>query len=314
MSLKDKLKALKPKPIKHKKLTEKTDGLINGIEYKHTRFKVLYAVMIFILIVASLTALIPVAWLFLAGFKNADEVFKAPFTFFPQSFDLGKIVEVWKTVKFGKYFLNTFIIMLGSVFCAVVFNGLLAYAVSILKPAGHKIVYGLIMGSYMIPAVASLVPLYANIVSLNLEGYAIFIPLCLLYGANSYYFMMFKNYFDTIPRALLESAKIDGAGSLRIFFNIVLPLSKPIVGVVAIFAMTASWADFLLPYLLLQDENLHTVMVKIYNLKTSMSTMMDFGIDKYLLSLTITIIPQIFVFAVFQKQITGTNAQSGIKG
>lgn len=296
------------------KLRDKREGLINSIEYRKPRFKWLYALIIFLLITACLCALIPIAWLFFAGFKNADEVFKAPFTFFPSSFNLAKVVEVWKTVGFGKYFLNTLIVMAGSVLCAVVFNGLLAYAVSIVKPLGHKLVYALIMGSYMIPAVASLVPLYSNIVHLGLKGYAIFVPLCLLYGANAYYFMMFKNYFDTIPKALFEAAKIDGAGPLRMFFNIVLPLSKPIVGVVSIFAMTASWADFLLPYLLLQDDKLYTVMIKVYNLKMQMSQMMDFGMDKYLMALMITIIPQIFIFAIFQKQITGTNAQSGVKG
>ena len=297
-----------------KKLTDKRDGLINGMEYRHLRFKVLYVVIIFLLVTACLAALIPIAWLFFAGFKDASEVFKAPFRFFPQSFDLGKIVEVWKTVGFAKYFLNTLVVMLGAVLCAVVFNGLLAYAVSVVKPLGHKLVYNLILASYMIPAVASLVPLYGNIVSLGLKSYALYVPLCLLYGANAYYFMMFKNYFDTIPRALFEAAKIDGANSLQIFFRVVLPLSKPIVGVVSIFAMTASWADFLLPYLLLQDDQLCTVMVKLFNLKSTMSQMMNFGIDKYLMALTISILPQIFVFAIFQKQITGTNANSGVKG
>lgn len=296
------------------RLKNKTEGLIVGMEYRHSRFKVLYALMIFLLIVACLTALIPVMWLFLAGFKDADEVFKAPFTFFPESIDLGKVVEVWNTVGFGKYFLNTFIIMVGSVVCAVFFNGLLAYAVSIVKPLGHKLVYNLIMASYMIPAVASLVPLYSNIISLGLDGYAVFVPLCLLYGANAYYFMMFKNYFDTIPKALLEASRIDGANTMHIFFHIVLPLSKPIISVVAIFAMTASWADFLLPYLLIQDDSLATVMIKIFNLKSDMSSLQNFGIDKYLMAIAITIIPQIFIFAVFQKQIMGTNTQSGIKG
>jgi len=238
------------------RLTQKNEGLINGIEYRHKRFKWLYVILIFILVCACLCAVIPIGWLFLVGFKGADEVFKAPFTFFPESIDLGKIVEVWKMVGFGKYFLNTIIVMLGSVFCAVVFNGLLAYSVSVVKPLGHKVVHGAIMASYMIPAVASLVPLYANITSLGFKGYALYIPLCLLYGANAYYYMMFKNYFDTIPRALFESARIDGASSLKMFFTIALPLSKPIVGVVSIFAMTASWADFLLPYLLLQDDQL----------------------------------------------------------
>ena len=270
-----------------KRLRDKREGLINSIEYRKPKFKVVYAVMIFLLVTACLAAIIPIAWLFFAGFKDANEVFKAPFTFFPSSFDLGKVVEVWKTVGFGKYFLNTLIVMVGSVLSAVIFNGLLAYAVSIVKPLGHKLVYALIMGSYMIPAVASLVPLYSNIVHLGLKGYAKNVP-CLLFGANAYYFMMFKNYFDTIPKSLFEAAKIDGAGSLRMFFSVVLPLSKPIVGVVSIFAMTASWADFLLPYLLLQDDQLYTVMIKVYNLRVQMSNMMDFGMDKYLMSLMIT--------------------------
>lgn len=296
------------------KMKEKHDGLIIGVEYRHKRFKWLYALLIFVLVCACLCAVIPIGWLFLAGFKDADEVFKAPFTFFPKAIDLGKVVEVWSMVGFGKYFLNTIIVMLGSVFCAVVFNGLLAYAVSVVKPVGHKVVHGLIMASYMIPAVASLVPLYANITSLGLKGYALYIPLCLLYGANAYYYMMFKNYFDTIPKALFESARIDGANPIQMFFTVALPLSKPIVGVVSIFAMTASWADFLLPYLLLQDDKLATVMVKIYNLKMNMSNMMNFGIDKYLMALTISVLPQVVAFALFQKQITGTNAKSGIKG
>ncbi len=296
------------------KLKEKRDGLINAIEYRQTSYRILYAVMIFVLCVASLAALIPIGWLFLAGFKDANEVFKAPFTFFPESIDLGKIVEVWETVEFGGYFLNTLIIIAGSVVSAVVFNGLLAYAVSILKPLGHKLVYRLIMASYMIPAVASLVPLYSNIISLKLDDYAIYIPLCLLYGANAYYFMMFKNYFDTLPSSVIEAAKIDGAGPVSIFFRVVIPLSRPIVGVVSIFAMTAAWADFLLPYLLLQDDKLYTVMVKVYNLEAEMANMSNFGIDKYLMALSITVIPQIFIFAIFQKQITGTDASSGAKG
>lgn len=295
------------------KLKDKRDGLINGMEYKSTKYKVLYGVIIFLLIFFSVIALIPILWLFLVGFKDASKVFESPFKFFPDSFNIMKLFEVWKTVGFTKYFINTLVIMIGAVVCAVVFNGLLAYAISILKPAGSKIVYSLVLASYMIPAVASLVPLYGNIISLKLSGYGIYIPLCLLYGANAYYFMMFKNYFDTIPRSLFEAAKIDGASSLDMFFRVAIPLSKPIISVVAIFSMTATWADFLLPYLLIQKDDLYTVMVKIYNLKSTMPQMANFGMDKYLMSLSITVIPQIILFLIFQKQITGINASSGIK-
>ncbi|MDE7210069.1 MAG: carbohydrate ABC transporter permease, partial [Lachnospiraceae bacterium] len=91
------------------------------------------------------------------------------------------------------------------------------------------------------------------------------------------------------------------------------PLSRPMIGVVSIFVMTASWSDFLLPYLVLQKEKAMTIMVKIYDLQNTMGTVTGFGPDKLLMVLTISILPQIVLFALFQKQITGNAVSAGIK-
>ena len=294
-----------------KKLTAKNSGILTAADYKKTGFRVLYGAIIFVLLVAVLTALIPVLWLFLSSFKDASELTSTPYHFFPKAFDIKKLAEVWNMLDFWKYFLNTVIVVIGAVICSVFFNGLLAYAFAIVKPKGWKIFYALVMASYMIPAITSIVPLYNQIVNLGMiNSYA---PLWLMFGANAYYLMMFKNYFESLPKALFEAAEMDRCGKFNAFFEVVIPMSRPIIGVVAIFTMTAAWSDFLLPYLILQDENMMTVMVKIYNLQSTMGSVQGFGPDKLLMILTISILPQIIIFALFQKQITGSSAAGAVK-
>jgi len=295
----------------HNHLSHKSEGILTWQDYKHPWAHVLYVAIIIFLTLVLFAAIVPAIWLFISSFKTTAELYQVPYVLWPSQFNLGKLIEVWKYLDFTKYFVNSLIVVVGAVICSVVFNGILAYVISILKPKGHKIVFAAVMLSYMIPAVTSIVPLFKNIAMLNLiDSY---IPLWFIFGANAFYFMMFKTYFDSIPKALLEAARLDGASDLQIFFSIVAPLSKPIMGVVAIFTTTAAWSDFLLPYLVLQDESMQTVMVKIFSIQSTIATNPDFGPDKLLMLLSISIIPQIILFIVFQKQITGTSSTSGMK-
>lgn len=294
-----------------KRLKTKSSGILTAADYKKTGFRIVYWIILFILLVAVLTALIPVLWLFISSFKEAGELTSTPYHLFPEVFDLGKLAEVWGMLNFWQYFLNTIIVVVGAVLCSVVFNGLLAYVFAIVKPKGHKIFFGLVMASYMIPALMSIVPLYKQIIDFGLIN--TYIPLWFMFGANAYYLIMFKNYFESLPKALFEAAEMDRCGKFKAFFKVVIPMSRPIIGVVAIFTMTAAWSDFLLPYLVLQDDSMMTVMVKIYNLQSTMGSVQGFGPDKLLMVLTISILPQILIFAIFQKQITGSSAAGAVK-
>ena len=294
-----------------KQFKNKSSGILTYTDYKKHRFRILYWFIFFILFVAVLTAVSPVLILFISSFKSAGEVFANPFHLFPEAFNIKKLGEVWNELSFGKYFLNTIIVVIGAVVCSVVFNGLLAYAFAIVKPRGHRFFFGLVMLSYMIPAVMSMVPLYKQIVDLNLSN--TYIPLWFMFGANAYYLIMFKNYFESLPKSLFEAAEMDKCGKWKTFFKIVIPMSRPIIGVVAIFTMTAAWSDFLLPFLILNDDSMMTVMVKIYKLQADMGNMQGFGYDKLLMILTISILPQIVIFAIFQKQITNSSAAGAVK-
>lgn len=288
-------------------LKDKTEGFFNFSDYKKTSFKIIYGIIIFLLIMFALTAIIPILWLLITSFKTVNEINSTDYHLFPKSFDIMKLINLWNKLDFGRYYLNTIIVVLGAVVCSTIFNGLLAYATGILKPAGYKIVNKLILLSYMIPSALAILPLIKQITSAGMiNSYA---PLWLTFGANAYYYLLFKDYFEKLPSSLIEAARIDGLNDFKIFFKVVLPISKSIIGVVAIFTMTAAYSDFLLPYLVLQDERMHTVMVAIYRL--SSSTTID--ASEMLMLLVLSIVPQILIFIIFQKQIMGSAQNSGMK-
>ena len=290
-----------------KRLSTKRDGLLNFSDYKTIGNKIAYGVFIFLLIMFTLVAIVPILWLFITSFKTVNEINSTEYHLFPEVFNINKLFNLWTKLDFGRYYVNTLIVVVGAVICSVVFNGLLAYAVGVLKPIGYKVVNVLVLLGYMIPSALAMFPLLMQLTDLNLiDSY---LPLWLMFGANAYYYLLFKDYFEKIPNALIEAAKVDGLSDFGIFLKIVLPLSKSIIGVVAIFTMTAAYSDFLLPYLILQDENMQTVMVAVYNL--SGTTTLD--ASEMLMLLVISIIPQIIIFIIFQKQIMNTSASSGMK-
>ena len=290
-----------------KHLRNKVDGLLNFSDYKNIGSKIFYGVIIFLLVMFALTAIIPILWLFITSFKTVSEINSPDYHLFPQVFDLKKMLDVWNKVNFGRYYLNTLIVVVGAVICSVVFNGLLAYAVGVLKPFGYKVINALVLLGYMVPAALAIFPLLMSLSEIGMINN--YIPLWLMFGANAYYYLLFKDSFEKIPVALIEAARVDGMSVFKIFFKIIIPLSKSIIGVVAIFTMTAAYSDFLLPYTILQDETMQTVMVGVYRL--SSTTTLD--ASELLMLLVISIIPQIIIFVIFQKQIMNNSANSGMK-
>jgi multiple sugar transport system permease protein len=293
------------------KLKNKTSGILVYSDYKKKSYRILYWVMFSILLIISLIFVFPIIWLFFSSFKTPIELYQVPFSLLPEKFDFAKITNVWTSLQLGRYFLNSLIVVIGATIVSIVFNGILAYTISIRKPVGYKIILGLIMGSLMIPAILSMGPLFNNIVKLGLINS--YLPLMLVFGANPFYFVLFKTYFDTLPISLIEAAKLDGCNDFQVFTKIVIPLSKPIVSVVAIFTINAAWCDFLLPYLVLRDDVKQTIMVKIFLLQSNMGTSMQFGPDTLLMLLMLSIIPPVILFFIFQKQIMNITMSAGLK-
>ena len=292
------------------RIHNKTKGLLTFSDYKKKRNVATYIGFIVILIMFVILALAPIVWLLVSSFKTVSEINSVDYHFFPNSLDFSQFIELWEIAGLTDVFINTFVVVIGAVICAVIFNSILAYVIAIIKPIGYKVLDKMILLAYMIPSALAIYPLMLAIS--NTFPHGSYLPLFLVFGSNAYYYMLFKNYFEKFPKSVIEASRIDGLNNLKIFFKVVLPLSRSIIGVVAIFAMTAAYSDFLLPYMVIgqgSDQRTWTLMVAIYNLSSDT----NIKANQLLQLLVLSIIPQIIIFVIFQKQITNQSVNSGMK-
>lgn len=295
-----------------KKKDAQAMGIISKFDMQNPSVKVLYGLIWFFLILAVLLCFVPPLWCMTSALKDSREFFSVPATIIPRSFHPEKLWETWEMLNFGQAYLNTIFVLCGSLIMSLVCNGMMGYVLSRLRPRGYKLVLSLVLWTLMLPQSVSQVPLFKNFLSLPILGINItesYLPMWLLAGANAFYVLIFKSFFDSIPQSLIEAARLDGCTNLGIFFRVMLPLSKPVLMVIAIFTINASWSDFFWPYLVLGSRSeLYTVMVKIFYMAGWYSE------DIQVVALIFTIIPPTILFLFFQRYIMSGFTLSGIKG
>ena len=297
-----------------KKKDAQAMGIISKFDMQNPSVKVLYGLIWFFLILAVLLCFVPPLWCMTSALKDSREFFSVPATLIPRSFHPEKLWETWEMLNFGQAYLNTIFVLCGSLIMSLVCNGMMGYVLSSLRPRGYKLVLSLVLWTLMLPQSVSQVPLFKNFLSLPILGINItesYLPMWLLAGANAFYVLIFKSFFDSIPQSLIEAARLDGCTNLGIFFRVMLPLSKPVLMVIAIFTINASWSDFFWPYLVLGSRSeLYTVMVKIFYMAGSSG----YSEDIQVVALIFTIIPPTILFLFFQRYIMSGFTLSGIKG
>ncbi|MBO5060986.1 MAG: carbohydrate ABC transporter permease [Clostridia bacterium] len=288
-------------------------GVLTNIDMKRPRYKALYWTMLAILIIWSVgICVFPVVWVMLTGFKTPQEMYAIPATLFPENFELSKIVRVWNEMKFYKYYLSTFIMSAGAVVFTLVICGLGGYVLSRLKPRGSKIVFAVFFWLMLMPGTMRTVPLYMTFKDfpyLHINMLNSYLPIWLMAAADIFNIILFKNFFDGISNQILEAARVDGASNIRIFFQIILPLSLPVFWTVAIFTFNGNFGQFFWPFLLISEKEMTVLGVQLFNLKNS-----TFSMDYQMLALLFAMIPQLIIFAVFQRQIIGGVNVGGVKG
>ena len=288
--------------------------MASGLYSQHVNNKkMLYlrnTIIILVLVTLAVCCLFPLFYMIVNSFGPAVEAASSNRSVFPTSWSLDSYKAFFSFSEYSvKWLTNTFVVSACQVLGNVVFASLAGYAFAKLKFKGKNFLFNLILIGMMIPYQVTQVPLYILIVNkfhLSNSYAALVLPGLV----TSYNIFLTKQFFSSIPTSLLESAKLDGCSQPKIFTHIVLPLSKPIIVVVAIFAITAAWSDFLMPFLLLSGTDKETIMVKLYSFQTSIKTNQIDIIRAVLYS----IIPPTILFAVFQKQIMGGVMSGGIKG
>ena len=208
-------------------------------------------------------------------------------------------------------FLNTVYLAAGDIAFTVVFNGLAGYVLSRLKPKGSRLVFMVILWTMLLPNNVSQVPLFMTFTHFPVTGWDFsntYWPMWLMAGANSYYILLFKSFFDSISISYFESAKLDGCSNLQMFYKLVVPLSIPVIAVISIFEFNGSWGSYFWPLLLLTDGKKYVIGQRLYILKTSVP------IDVYCVAMFLVIIPPSVIYFIFQKQIMGGLTVGGVKG
>jgi multiple sugar transport system permease protein len=254
----------------------------------------------------------PILWLAKSAITPTNDTITHPMGLFVHGTAWSNLREAWVGVNVGRYFWNTIVVALGSWLCQLVVATTGGYALSVLRPRYGKVIKGLLLATLFVPAVVLLVPLYIEIVkppilhhTLIDTYWAVWLPA----GASAFNVVLVTRFFDNLPREIFEAARIDGAGPFTLFWRIVLPLSKPILGVVSVFAVLASWKDFLWPLLVLTDPNKQPLSVRLPSIQSQTS------LGVFLAAMFIACLVPIAGFLVFQRSfLRGTGLGGAIKG
>lgn len=277
-------------------------------ERKSKKSKVLYAANITFLSLLAVVQFMPLYWLFIGTFKTNSELQNPIPTFLPNEWLLEAYQKAFTNYNIWNNVLNT-LIMCGSIILIQTFTSTLAaYSLSRIKTKCSNFCYTFIISTQMISATCLLFPTYILLVKFGLIGSRV--SWMLTSSAWGYAIVLYKDFFDSIPHSLFESAEIDGAGTGKQITAILLPLTKPIFAVNILNTFMAVYNDFLLPTMILPNEETWTLMMRVFMMDkagTAEPSVM------YVL-LFLTTMPSIIFYLLAQKNIVQGVASSGVKG
>ncbi|MER6136843.1 carbohydrate ABC transporter permease [Streptomyces sp. NPDC001815] len=289
-----------------------TRTLVSPLALARPRGRALYwTVFTGVVLLFTLAFLFPVYWMLSGAMKSADEVTRTPPALVPERWHLGGYTDAWDLMELPTHLWNTVVQATGAWLLQLVFCTAAAYALSKLRPAFGKVILGGILATLMVPAQALVVPKYLTVADLPLihtsllnDPLGIWLPAV----ANAFNLYLLKRFFDQLPRDVLEAAEIDGAGRMRTLRSIVLPMSRPVLGVVSIFALVAVWQDFLWPLMVFSDTGKQPISVALVQLSQNIP------LTVLIAAMVIASIPMVAMFLVFQRHIIAGISAGSTKG
>jgi multiple sugar transport system permease protein len=241
--------------------------------------------------------------------SNADLV--NPDVFFPTALHGENFASALTAIPFMRYFTNSTVITLSCVAGSVFSSSLTAYAFARLRFPFKKVLFFIMMGTMMIPTQIIMIPMFTMYARMNLLNtyVPLIVPAFLGVGGAMYIFLM-RQFFMGLPRALTESAIMDGAGHGRIFLHIILPLSRPALITVALFAFIFTWNDFFAPLIYLTDPSKLTLAIGL----RAFLSQYEFKYNLMMAGALISMLPTLILFFLAQKQFLEGITFTGIKG
>lgn len=287
----------------------KERGILSPSDLQKPLNKVVYGFMVLCIAVMAFTMLYPIAMTMFNGLKSNQEVNSFPPRFFPQEWHWDNFPKAWDYINLPMFLKNTLLIFGGNLLMTILVLGLASFSISRIRVPYSRAIYFFILLTLFIPASSYMIPNFVNLKELGLLNsyWAFWLPA----GANAYYFLLMKNFFDGIHPEIFEAARIDGASEWTSYLRIAVPLSVPIFATLAIFIFSTAWNDWFWPSLVMHTEDKYTLATAIYKYvinARNMDSSLKFSI------LFMVMIPPIFVFLGFQKFIMRSVNLSAVKG
>jgi multiple sugar transport system permease protein len=271
-----------------------------------------------VLILASIVFIAPFYWMFISAVKTPQELASSPPTLIPGTWQWDNFATAVNFIPFGVFTLNSLILTLGITVGAVLSNTLVAYGFSRIDWPGRDKLFYLCIATIFLPypvVLVALFDIFGRLPSFGIQGSTswvnTFLPLIVpAFFGNPFYIFLMRQFMRGIPMELSEAAKIDGASEFQTFWRVILPLTKPAVTVVAIFAAVAAWNEFLLPLLYLHEQSKYPLAVGL----AFYTSEHDVAYNLLMAASTLVVLPVVVVFLFAQRFFVEGISVGAVKG
>ncbi|MBU6333285.1 MAG: carbohydrate ABC transporter permease [Chloroflexi bacterium] len=269
-----------------------------------------------LLIGLALTFLLPFYWMASSAMKDDNQVFTVPPRWIPNPAYVGNFLSAWQVQDFNLFTFNTVVkYAIPSTIGTVLSSALVAYSFSRIRWPGRDLLFAICLATMMIPFQVRLVPLF--IIFKDLDWINTYLPLVVpAFFGNAFFIFMLRQFFRSIPTELSEAAVIDGANEFQVLVRIILPLARPALTVVALFAFMDAWNDYLGPLIYINNEPEWTLALAIQRMGRAMTEVgASANAYPYLMAVsTIVTMPILLIFFFAQRSFIEGISLSGLKG
>lgn len=260
----------------------------------------------FLLAAGAVLTAFPFFWMLTTSLKPLIEAYNYPPTVLPTAPTLGSYKSLFNDFEFGRYLFNTIVVVLIG-FVGMFFVAMAGYAFAKFRFRGKGFLFTVVLSTMMVPIQVTMIPTYLILNSVQLTNTLVGIALPTLVSA--YNIFLFRQFMTTIPDELLEAARLDGAGELRLLISIVLPLSKPILAVGGVLTFISGWNSFIWPLIIANDQDNYTLSVGI----SLLNKQLLINPPLQMAGASLMVIPIMVVFVLFQRYIVRGFTMSGLK-
>lgn len=254
--------------------------------------------------------LFPLLWIFSTALKTREQLFIYPPNLIPTPIAWDNFGKAMQAMPFLKYLKNTLTIVIFALIGDILSSSIVAYGFSRVEWPGRDVLFLILLGTMMIPYQVTLIPLF--ILFRKMGWVNTFLPLTVpaFFATSAFHVFLLRQFYNTIPKELSDSANIDGCSEFRVWWNIILPLAKPALVSVGIFNFIGHWNDFLGPLIYLQDNNKYTLAIGLYSFRN------EFGTDWNLMmaAAVIMVLPLVIIFLSAQRVFVKGITLTGLKG